>query len=83
MQVRHHEPRRGNPAGALGGTRADRLGGGLLSALIAVVWTETVLVDKRYDSDANRDMIRAVGAEPCIPLRKSRVYPIGYTRYLY
>ena len=42
-----------------------------------------MLADKGYDSDANRAAIRARGAEPCIPPRRSRTAAIGYDRHLY
>lgn len=54
-----------------------------LPGLIGGVPTEAVLADKGYDSDANRDAIRAAGAEPCIPPRKNRTQPIEYDRHLY
>ena len=54
-----------------------------LPGLIAGTETQAVLADKGYDSDANRDTIRAAGAEPCIPPRKNRVHPIEYDRHLY
>ncbi|MBA4192583.1 MAG: hypothetical protein C0467_31835 [Planctomycetaceae bacterium] len=54
-----------------------------LPGLIAGVPTDAVLADKGYDSDSNRAAIRAAGAEPCIPPRKSRVEPIEYDRHLY
>jgi transposase len=54
-----------------------------LPGLIAGVATAAVLADKGYDSDANRAAIRAAGADPCIPPRKSRAEPIAYDRHLY
>lgn len=51
--------------------------------LIAGTEVVAVLADKGYDSDANRDTIRAAGAEPYIPSQKNRVQPIGYDRHLY
>lgn len=54
-----------------------------LPALIAGVETDAVLADKGYDSDANREAIRAQGAEPCIPPRRNRTAVIGYDRHLY
>ena len=54
-----------------------------LPALIAGIETDAVLADKGYDADANRDAIRARGAEPCIPPRKNRTAVIDYDRHLY
>jgi transposase len=54
-----------------------------LPELIAGIETDAVLGDKGYDSDANREAIRARGAEPCIPPRKNRTDPIEYDRHLY
>lgn len=54
-----------------------------LPDLIAGIKTDAVLADKGYDSDNNRDAIRASGAEPCIPPRRNRVEPIEYDRHLY
>ena len=54
-----------------------------LPALIAGTATDAVPADKGYDADANRDAIRAPGAEPCIPPRRNRTTPIGYDRHLY
>ena len=54
-----------------------------LPALIAGQRTDAVLADKGYDSDANRQAIRRLGAEPCIPPRKNRTEPIAYDRHLY
>jgi putative transposase len=54
-----------------------------LPALIAGVDADAVLADKGYDSDANRDAIRAQGAEPCIPPRRNRTVAIPYDRHLY
>ena len=53
-----------------------------LPALIAGIETDAVLADKGYDSDANRDAIRAQWAEPCIPPRKNRTAVIEYDRHL-
>lgn len=54
-----------------------------LPALIAGLKADAVLADKGYDSDANRDAIRAAGAEPCIPPRRNRTAVIEYDRHLY
>ena len=54
-----------------------------LPALIAGVETTAVLADKGYDADANRQVIRGQGAEPCIPPRRHRTVPIPYDRDLY
>jgi transposase len=54
-----------------------------LPGLIAGVATAAVLADKGYDADANRSAIRAAGADPCIPPRKSRTAPTAYDRHLY
>jgi transposase len=54
-----------------------------LPGLIAGVATTAVLADKGYDSDANREAIRARGAEPCIPPRKNRAAAIPHDRHLY
>jgi transposase len=54
-----------------------------LPSLIAGIKTEAVLADKGYDSDANREVIRAQGAEPCIPSRKNRKETVEYDRHLY
>ena len=42
-----------------------------------------VLADKRYDSDKLRDSIRAKGAKPVIPGRKSRKRKIRFDRNRY
>jgi transposase len=54
-----------------------------LPGLIAGIDTAAVVADKGYDADANRDAIRAQGAEPCIPPRKNRAVVIDYDRHLY
>lgn len=54
-----------------------------LPGLIAGLKTDAVLADKGYDSDANRAAIRAAGAEPCIPPRRTRTAVIEYDRHLY
>jgi transposase len=54
-----------------------------LPALIAGVETTAVLADKGDDADANRQAIRAAGAEPCIPPRRNRTAAITYDRHLY
>ena len=43
--------------------------------------TAAELVERGYDSDANREAIRARGAEPYIPPRKNRKAAIGYNRH--
>jgi putative transposase len=54
-----------------------------LPALIAGVETSAVLADKGYDSDLNRAVIAAAGAEPCIPPRRNRTAAVWYDRHLY
>lgn len=54
-----------------------------LPDLIVGLETDTVIADKGYDSDANREAIRDQGAEPCIPPRKNRKEPEAYDRHLY
>ena len=54
-----------------------------LPALIAGIATDAVLADKGYDADANRDAIRAQGAEPCIPPRRNRTAAVEHDRHLY
>ena len=54
-----------------------------LPSLIAGLETEAVIADKGYDSDANRQAIRAQGAKPCIPSRSNRKKPEAYDRHLY
>jgi transposase len=75
-----------NPLGhpvVLAVTGAEAADSPHLPALIAGVETGAVLADKGYDSDANRAAIRAAGAEPCIPPRKSRKAVVVYDRHLY
>jgi len=54
-----------------------------LPDLIAGIPARAVRADKGYDSDANRAAIRAAGADPCIPPRRSRATPVAYDRHLY
>ena len=54
-----------------------------LPGLIAGLRAEAVLADRGYDAESNRAAIRARGAEPCIPPRKSRKAVIEYDRHLY
>ena len=54
-----------------------------LLGLTAGTETTAVLADKVYDSDADREAIRAAGAEPGVPPRKNRVVAIEYDRHLY
>jgi transposase len=54
-----------------------------LPHLIAGIEAETVIADKGYDSDTNRQAIRAQGANPCIPPRSNRKKPEAYDRHLY
>ena len=54
-----------------------------LPGLIAGSETDAVLADKGDDSDANRAVIRATGAQPCIPPRKNRKEAVVYDRHLY
>jgi putative transposase len=54
-----------------------------LPELIEGLTPTAVLADKGYDSDANRQAIRTLGAAPCIPPRKNRTEPITYDRHLY
>ena len=54
-----------------------------LPELIDGLTPTAVLADKGYDSDANREAIRKLGAAPCIPPRKNRTEPIAYDRHLY
>ena len=54
-----------------------------LPAPVAGVATTAVLADKGYDSNVNREAIRAQAAEPCIPPRANRKAVIDYDRHLY
>ena len=51
-------------------------------ALIAGIETGAVPADTGYDADANREAIRARGAEQCLPPRKNRTAAIEYDRHL-
>ena len=42
-----------------------------------------MLADRGYDSESNREAIRAAGAEPRIPPRRNRLAKIDYDRHLY
>lgn len=75
-----------NPLGhpvVLAVTGAEAADSPHLPGLIAGLGTGAVVADKGYDSDANREAIRARGAEPCIPPRKNRTTAIDYDRHLY
>ena len=54
-----------------------------LPELIARVPTEAVIADKAYDSNDNRRVIAARGAQAVIPPKKNRVEQIEYDRHLY
>jgi len=42
-----------------------------------------LLGDKGYDSDEFRAALKAKGITPCIPPRKGRNFPAGYSKTLY
>ena len=54
-----------------------------LPGLIAGTQAGAVLADEGYDSAANRDAIRAQGADPRIPPRRNRTEVIDHDRHLY
>jgi len=53
-----------------------------LPGLIGDPESDAVLADKGYDPSANREAIRAAGAEPCIPPRRNRTEAIDHDRHL-
>ncbi len=44
---------------------------------------KTLIGDKGYDSDEFRNALKAKGITPCIPSRKGRDFPAGYSKTLY
>lgn len=73
---------RGQPQGLIltAGTEADVMHA---PALLESVEGRQMLMDKAYDSDALRELIKSKGMKACIPPRSNRVAPAFYDKKVY